>query len=164
MASADKCHHTMSFLQYVPDQKPGLSTCTLLVLPAYRAIISWAHFSHCRARQTPLKLPVPGELDSGWLGSTQKAWWRWRKGEMGNPRKLQQRGIQAGTSSSLFQWCDPGWVFTSQMAALSCAVEKALYNKASYIYSLFNTIAGLTKLPADIMLTNVFQRPYNNIA
>lgn len=49
--------------------------------------------------------------------STQKAWQRWRKGEMGNPRELQQRGIQAGTSSSgchSFLWRDPGWVSPPQ--------------------------------------------------
>lgn len=58
------------------------------------------------------------QIDLGALKSTAEV----RKRRMGNPMELQQRGIQAGTSRSLFLWCDPGWVFTSQRAAVSCAV------------------------------------------
>lgn len=127
------------------------STYTLLVPPAYRAIMSRTYFSHDRARQTHFTLHVPGEPASTWLGSTQRAWQRWGKEEMGSPRKLQQRGIWAGMSNSLFQWHNPGRVFTSQWAALSCAAESVLYSKGRYIYSPFNVTAALVNLAADIM-------------
>lgn len=91
------------------------------------------------------------EPASTWLGSTQRAWQRWGKEEMGSPRKLQQRGIWAGMSNSLFQWHDPGRVFTSPWAALSCAAESVLYSKGRYIYSPFNVAAALVNLAADIM-------------
>ena len=126
-------------------------TCTLLVSPAYRAITSWTHFSHSSPRQTHLKQPIPGELASAWLGSTQRTWQKWGKEEMGSPGKLQQRGIRAGVSSSFFQWRDPGTVLTSQRAALSCAAESVLCIKACSIYSPFNVTTVLVNLTADIM-------------
>lgn len=126
-------------------------TCTLLVSSAYKAITSWTHFSHGRARQTHLELPFPGELASAWPGSTQRARQRWGKEEMGTPRRLKQRAIWTGVSSSLFQWHDPGRVFTSQRAALNCAAESLLYSKTSYIYSPFNVTAALVNLAADII-------------
>lgn len=115
MASADKCHHTMSFLQYVPDQKPGLSTRTLLVLPAYRAIMSWAHFSHCRARQTPLKLPVPGELDLGALK------------EHGEGEEKERWGILGNSSKEKYRQEHPA-VFSSDVTQAECSPLKWLHS------------------------------------
>lgn len=161
MASADKCHHAVSFLQYVPDQNPGLPhmypSCVAClqsnyILDTLGVVEPGKLFLSCLSQENLLQIDLRALKEHG-----KALTFEWGE-EMGNPRKLQERGIGAGVSSNLFQWHYPSRVFNSQWAALSWASESVLYSTPRYIYSPFSVTAAFVKLPGDKMGWQIYSK------
>lgn len=147
MPSADKCHHTMSFSQHVPDQNPGLPHTYPSCVTCLQSNYILHTFGHSKDRETHFKLFVPGEHASISFESAQKAWQRWGKEETGSHGKLQQeQDKQQGKAAR---------GLTSQWVALKHAAISVLCSKTIYIYSPFSVTAALINLAADMMVRQI---------